>query len=67
MIAPGTGDLSLAMLSPRGQNLLGMLGLFSLDSLGEVTQALAAAGRMAVVPLPAVGVRRVASLNTRPA
>jgi putative ATP-dependent endonuclease of OLD family len=28
-IAPGTGDLRLAMLSPRGQNLLGMLGLFS--------------------------------------
>lgn len=28
-IAPGTGDLSLAMLSPRGQNLLGMIGLFA--------------------------------------
>jgi putative ATP-dependent endonuclease of OLD family len=28
-IAPGTGNLTLAMLSPRGQNLLGMLGLFS--------------------------------------
>lgn len=34
-IAPGTGDLTLAMLSPRGQNLLGMIGLltvFTFDS-----------------------------------
>jgi putative ATP-dependent endonuclease of OLD family len=36
MIAPGTGDLSLAMLSPRGQNLLGMLGLFSSAGNGTV-------------------------------
>jgi molybdopterin-guanine dinucleotide biosynthesis protein A len=36
-------------------------------SVGRFALALAAAGRMAVVPLPAVGVRRVASLNTRPA
>jgi putative ATP-dependent endonuclease of OLD family len=28
-IAPGTGELALAVLSPRGQNLLGMIGLFA--------------------------------------
>ena len=42
VIAPGTGDLSLAMLSPRGQNLLGMLGLFS--TAGDVTVPLFNAG-----------------------
>ena len=41
-IAPGTGDLSLAMLTPRGQNLLGMLGLFS--TAGDVTVPLFNAG-----------------------
>lgn len=48
-IAPGTGALSLAMLSPRGQNLLGMIGLFAasgdsdlpLTSMGFGTQQLA--------------------------
>jgi putative ATP-dependent endonuclease of OLD family len=28
-IAPGTGELALAVLAPRGQNLLGMIGLFA--------------------------------------
>jgi hypothetical protein len=28
-IAPGAGALALAMLPPRGQNLLGMVGLFA--------------------------------------
>jgi putative ATP-dependent endonuclease of OLD family len=28
-IAPGLGDLALAILSPRGQNLMGMIGLFA--------------------------------------
>lgn len=28
-VAPGTGQLALALLSPRGQNLLGMVGLFA--------------------------------------
>lgn len=41
-IAPGTGDLELAMLSPRGQNLLGMIGLFARH--GEVRVPLANAG-----------------------
>lgn len=41
-IAPGTGDLSLGMLSPRGQNLLGMLGLFS--ATGDVAVPLFNAG-----------------------
>jgi putative ATP-dependent endonuclease of the OLD family len=41
-IVPGTGDLRLAMLSPRGQNLLGMLGLFS--TTGEATIPLFNAG-----------------------
>lgn len=41
-IAPGTGDLDLAMLSPRGQNLLGMIGLFA--SSKEALVPLANAG-----------------------
>jgi putative ATP-dependent endonuclease of OLD family len=41
-IVPGTGDLRLAMLSPQGQNLLGMLGLFS--TRGEATVPLFNAG-----------------------
>lgn len=41
-IAPGTGALNLAMLSPRGQNLLGMLGLFS--TAGDATVPLFNAG-----------------------
>lgn len=41
-IVPGTGDLDLAMLTPRGQNLLGMIGLFA--KRGEVAVPLANAG-----------------------
>lgn len=43
-IAPGTGDLTLAMLSPRGQNLLGMIGLFSKVRDSEVPLASAGLG-----------------------
>jgi putative ATP-dependent endonuclease of the OLD family len=41
-IAPGAGELDLAMLSPPGQNLLGMVGLFA--SSGETSVPLASAG-----------------------
>jgi len=48
-VAPGTGQLALALLSPRGQNLLGMVGLFTkraesavpLSNAGLGTQQLA--------------------------
>lgn len=43
-IVPGTGDLTLAMLSPRGQNLLGMIGLFSKVRDSEVPLASAGLG-----------------------
>lgn len=42
-IAPGVGPLGLGMLSPRGQNLLSLLSLFS--SRGDVETPLANAGR----------------------
>lgn len=41
-IAPGTGELDLALLSPRGQNMLGLIGLFA--RRGEVEVPLANAG-----------------------
>lgn len=43
-IAPGTGDLTLAMLSPRGQNLLGMIALFTKAANVEVPLANAGLG-----------------------
>jgi putative ATP-dependent endonuclease of the OLD family len=41
-VAPDAGDLALAMLSPRGQSLLGMIGLFS--RRGKVGVPIANAG-----------------------
>jgi len=41
-IAPEAGELDLAMLSPRGQNLLGMVGLFA--TAGKTSVPLASAG-----------------------
>lgn len=35
-LVPGAGDLTLAMLSPRGQNLLGMIGLFARRTATDV-------------------------------
>ena len=35
-VAPGTGTLSLGLFSPRGQSLLGMVGLFSQAGLVEL-------------------------------
>ncbi len=43
-IAPGTGELDLGMLSPRGQNLLGMVGLFAKSPAGSVPLANAGLG-----------------------
>lgn len=43
-IAPGTGDLDLAMLSPPGQNLLGMIGLFAENEENAVPLAMAGLG-----------------------
>jgi putative ATP-dependent endonuclease of OLD family len=43
-IAPGAGALNLAMLSPPGQNLLGMIGLFADNARASVPLASAGLG-----------------------
>lgn len=43
-IAPGTGQLDLALMSPRGQSLLGMVGLFEKRTKGIIPLANAGLG-----------------------
>jgi putative ATP-dependent endonuclease of the OLD family len=43
-VAPGVGDLDLALMSPRGQNLLSMVGLFEGGGHGAVPLANAGLG-----------------------